>query len=126
MFAERCGAAIKGNAKIYLADGMVFSCYFSNTTKLLFGIKNLLEYYGVRDKYTMFFEYAGNSTFYASIYNEEGAEIFNELTQKLTLETVLNQKNPTFFVIIDSDEEEGRMKIIISLCLMCFSFNFLN
>lgn len=115
MFAEKCGAFIKDNAQIYLPDGMLFSCYFSNTTKLLFGIKNLMVHYGVREKFSIFFEYVGNSTFYGSIYNEEGVEIFNELTKKLSLQTVRKEKGRQVYVITDSDEDEGRTKKLLFL-----------
>lgn len=113
MFAELYGHKIDEYPVVYLPDGMVYRCYFSKTSKLLFGLKTLMTQYGFRENYTIFFDYIGNSTFYASIYNEDGMEIFNELPQKLSAYTVITQKAPEVIVLSDTDEEEGR--IILSL-----------
>ncbi|KAL1807769.1 hypothetical protein ACET3Z_024759 [Daucus carota] len=106
VFAELYGHKIDEYPVVYLPDGMVYRCYFSKTSKLLFGLKTLMTQYGFRENYTIFFDYIGNSTFYASIYNEDGMEIFNELPQKLSAYTVITQKAPEVIVLSDTDEEE--------------------
>lgn len=98
---------------------MVYQCYFSKTSKLLFGIKTLMTNYDVQENYTIFFDYIGNSTFYASIYNENGMEIFNDLPEKLIAYTVITQKAPEVIVLSDTDEEEGRMTLsLLHICLI--------
>lgn len=75
--------------------------------------------YDVQENYTIFFDYIGNSTFYASIYNENGMEIFNDLPEKLIAYTVITQKAPEVIVLSDTDEEEGRMTLsLLHICLI--------
>ena len=91
---------------------MVYSCYLSQPGKLIFGLKDLLKKYEVEENNTMFFDYIGDSTFYASIYDSHGLEIFNDLTSKLALMSVLNYMAADVYVISDSDDNEGMIKQI--------------
>ena len=83
IFLEKYGDDISDDAEIYLPDGMVYGCNYSKTKKLLSGIKNMMNQYGVKEDFTLFFEYLGDSKFYCSIFNVEGLEIFNSLQEKL-------------------------------------------
>ena len=107
MFADKYGSEFKKCGSIYMPDGMVYSCHLSKTMKLIFGLKDLAKKYNVHANSTMFFEYLGNSTFYATIYDSHGLEIFNEMPSKLLLSSVLNSMKAEVYVILDSDEEEG-------------------
>ncbi|KAL1823422.1 hypothetical protein ACET3Z_010200 [Daucus carota] len=79
------------------------------TGKLIFGLKDLLKKYEVEENNTMFFDYIGDSTFYASIYDSHGLEIFNDLTSKLALMSVLNYMAADVYVISDSDDNEEQI-----------------
>ncbi|WOG92978.1 hypothetical protein DCAR_0312256 [Daucus carota subsp. sativus] len=67
----------------------LFNGYFTAAGNLLYGLKNLMTTYGVKEEYVMFFEFVGISFFYVTIYNEEGEEIFNKLAEKLMLRTLV-------------------------------------
>ena len=88
---------------------MVYSCYLSKTSKLLYGIKDLMAKYTIRADSTVFFEYIGNSVFYATIFDEHGLEIFNDLPLKLILSSVVDYMTADLYVISDSDSEIGML-----------------
>lgn len=48
----------------------------------------------------MFFEFVGLSSFYVTIYNEEGEDLFNKLTDKLMLRTLLKGLLLLFIMIV--------------------------
>ena len=77
MFAQRFAKQIKEDVTLFLPDGGQFNGYFTVAGNLIYGLKNLMTTYGVKEKYVMFFEFVGISSFYVTIYNEEGEDIFN-------------------------------------------------
>lgn len=76
-----------------MADGGKFHAYFSRAGNLLYGLKNLMTTAGVKEKYVVFFEFVGNSSFYVTIYNEEGEDIFNKLAEKVVLRNLVEGDN---------------------------------
>lgn len=109
MFAMKYGGLINKTAEIILPDGIVYSCYFAGTGKLLYGIKNLMTKYGVKENFTMFFDYLGNSKFYTSVYNEAGLEIFNGLQERLSTYTMGKVIVPEACDLSAADENEGKV-----------------
>ncbi|KAL1804947.1 hypothetical protein ACET3Z_028015 [Daucus carota] len=114
VFGAKFGSDLKDRGTIYMPDGIVYSCYLSKTAKLVFGLKDLLKKYDVKADSTMFFEYIGDSTFYASIYDSLGLERFRDLPSRLSLQSVLNYMAVDIYVISDTDEgeEEGEVGVL--------------
>lgn len=108
MFVEKYGDDIADNAEIYMDDGMVYSCYFSKNNKLLFGLKKLMIDYGVKEHFTIFFDYVGKSKFYGSIFNKDGLEIFYSEQEKLKSNNLVKSTAPEVYMISDSDSDEGK------------------
>ncbi|KAL1831006.1 hypothetical protein ACET3Z_000657 [Daucus carota] len=106
VFAMKYGGLINKTTEIILPDGKVYSCYFAGTGKLLYVIKNLMTKYGVKENFTMFFDYLGNSKFYASVYNEAGLEIFNGLQERLSTYTMGKVIVPEACDLSAADEDE--------------------
>ncbi|WOH15091.1 hypothetical protein DCAR_0934628 [Daucus carota subsp. sativus] len=106
MFVEKYGDDIADNAEIYMDDGMVYSCYFSKNNKLLFGLKKLMIDYGVKEHFTIFFDYVGKSKFYGSIFNKDGLEIFYSEQEKLKSNNLVKSTAPEVYMISDSDSDE--------------------
>ncbi|KAL1815229.1 hypothetical protein ACET3Z_017803 [Daucus carota] len=89
LFAEQYSQKLKEDVNLFLPDGGKFHAYFSIEGNLLYGLKDLMMTYAVKEQYVMFFEFVGLSSFYVTIYNEEGEDLFNKLTDKLMLRTLL-------------------------------------
>ena len=110
LFGKAYASAITDNAKLVLPDGFSSSCYFSKNGDLLYGLKDLMIKYSVRENCTMFFNYIGNSTFYVTIYNEAGMGIFNDLPEKLSLHTAKLKMGPDMIILSDSDDGNQTLK----------------
>lgn len=100
MFAEKFAEQIKEDVMLFLPDGGQFNGYFSVYGNLLYGLKNLMTTYGVKEKYVMFFEFVGISSFYVTIYNEEGEDIFNTLAEKLMLRTLVEGEKVQGIILV--------------------------
>lgn len=80
---------------------------WSIPVKLLFGLKKLMIDYCVKEHFTFFFDYVGNSKFYGSIFNKEGLEILKSEQQKLRSNNMVNLTEPEVYMISDSNSDEG-------------------
>ncbi|KAK1398869.1 hypothetical protein POM88_008732 [Heracleum sosnowskyi] len=91
LFLNEFGEVKGGNIKLFLADGCQFSGYVCESSHVMIGLKDILGKYSVKEHYVLFFDYVGSSTFYVSIYNTLGMNIFNKMEEKLLVEELVKQ-----------------------------------
>ncbi|KAK1351974.1 hypothetical protein POM88_053688 [Heracleum sosnowskyi] len=91
LFLNEFGEVKGGNIRLFLADGCQFSGYVCESSHVMIGLKDILGKYSVSDHYVLFFDYVGSSTFYVSIYNTLGMNIFNKMEEKLLVEELVKQ-----------------------------------
>lgn len=88
--------------KLYLVDGYEFGAFVCGNSHLMIGLKKLLEKYEVEEDYVLLFEFVGRSSFYVTIYNSSGMNIFNDLPEKLLLTDLMRKFEKEVILLFDS------------------------
>lgn len=106
---DNFGTLLNEDIDIYLANGSEHKAHFCEHSNLMIGLKKMLDMFSVEENYVMFFEFLDRSTFYVSIYNSLGMDIFNHLEKKCLLSDVLKKLEEDVIVLSDCqmDTDEG-------------------
>ncbi|KAK1361735.1 hypothetical protein POM88_046209 [Heracleum sosnowskyi] len=105
VFSDQFGDALDDSVHLVLGDGneyCVQNCAFNN---LLCGMQNMFKKYNVAEDYILLFDYLGRSHCYVSIYNNNGFDILDGLTDRIMLRHVLNWTECPVVVLSDDSSE---------------------
>lgn len=106
MFVSEFGWMLSEDVKLYLPDGSEYSVYLCGSKALMIGLKKMLKKYGVKENYVVFFEYLGRSSFYITLYNAFGVDIFDSMHEKLLLLDVIKKLESEVIQLSDSSDDD--------------------
>lgn len=107
VFLHEYGESLSEVVTLVMPDGMKFITKFSLHRKVLYMLKQLVEAYKLAQSYILFFDYVGSNTFYITIYDKNGMDIFNYLSNKLHLVNIMNQLEEEVMMFSHSRIDEG-------------------
>ncbi|KAK1370882.1 hypothetical protein POM88_036974 [Heracleum sosnowskyi] len=105
VFVKELGWMVCNDIHLYLPDGYEFGGFICGGSNLMIELKNILEKYEVHEDYVIFFEFVGRSSFYVTIYNSYGMNIFNHLPEKFLLKDLISKFEREVIVLSDSSME---------------------
>lgn len=93
IFREKYGNNLRNIVKLWMPDRHVWIAYFSHEKQCVEGLQRLLEHYSVVENYIFLFHYIGESTFYMTMFSNNGIDALKGLRKRMLITEVVVCKN---------------------------------
>lgn len=113
-FVEKFDTQLDKGVQLWMADRNVWIAYYCEPKNCISNLERMLNKYSICNDYILVFHYIAKSTFYLSIFNKNGVDIFNDINANhklLIKEVVVPAEYHNIHSSKNSTSNEGNLPI---------------